>query len=190
MRYEPKDLSDAAHTLRSGGILIYPTDTVWGIGCDATNAEAVARLNALKQRPKGKSFIVLVQAEYELSRYVEEVPEIVDQMIQIQEQPMTIIYPKGKGLAPGVAAENGSVAIRLTDDPFCIELIKRTKIPLVSTSANFSGERSPKHFGEISSELKRKADYVCAFRQGDKSPQKPSSVIKIDLDGRVAIIRS
>lgn len=190
MRYDAKDLSNAAHHLKNGGILLYPTDTVWGLGCDARNPEAVARLNALKARPEGKSLIVLLQAEYEVSRYVEKIPEAAMQILEVQEEPITIIYPGAKGLAPGVAAEDGTLAIRLTDDPFCIELIKRSKCPLVSTSANVSGQPTPSHFGELDPELMKQVDYVCEHRRTDKTKRKPSSIIKIGLDGRVQVIRS
>lgn len=190
MRYDAQDLSNAAHHLKNGGILLYPTDTVWGLGCDARNPEAVARLNALKARPAGKSLIILLQAEYEVSRYVEKIPEAAMQILEVQEEPITIIYPGAKGVAPGVAAEDGTLAIRLTDDPFCIELIKRSKCPLVSTSANFSGQPTASHFGELDPELMQQVDYVCEHRRTDKTKRKPSSIIKIGLDGRVQVIRS
>lgn len=190
MRYEASDLRAAAEAVHRGGLILYPTDTVWGLGGDATNPETVEKLNALKRRPDGKSYVILVQAMHELERYVEKVPDVAYDLLEAQDRPLTIVYPKAKGLAPGIAAEDGSVAIRLTDDPFCIDLIRKCRCPLISTSANVSGTAFPSFYDEISSEVKEGVDYRCMHRQDDRSKRVPSSLIKIGLKGEVAVLRS
>lgn len=180
----------AVEAVSNSGLILYPTDTVWGLGGDATNPDAVQKINALKKRPDGKSYVILVQAMHEVERYIEEVPEVAYSLLEAQDRPLTIVYPKGKLLAPGIAADDGSVAIRLTDDPFCIDLIRKCRCPLISTSANISGEPFPSFYDEISSEVKQGVDYICQYRRDDRDKRTPSSLIKIGLKGEVAVLRS
>ena len=184
-----KEIDICVKTLRAGGIIVYPTDTIWGIGCDATNAAAVDKLFTLKNREETKSLIILVDGTSMLERYVEEVPEIAYQLVEVTDTPMTIIYPKGRSLAPGVCATDGSVGIRVCGDSFCSELISRFRKPIVSTSANFSGMPSPQFFGEIDKKLLETVDYTVVYRQTDTQKQKASSVIKIDKGGAFTILR-
>ena len=200
-RYEKQDLDRALEVLREGGIIIYPTDTVWGIGCDATNAEAVRRIYQLKQREDSKSMLVLLDAPGRLQGYVQEVPEIawdlleaeattdVDNMPAETIRPMTIIYPQAKNLADNLIAEDGSIGIRITSEPFSHALCERLKRPIVSTSANRSGQPAARFYEEIDPEILNKADYVCLFRREDRTPHQPSSIIKLNQDGTFKIIR-
>jgi L-threonylcarbamoyladenylate synthase len=183
------DISRALEVLRIGGLILYPTDTIWGIGCDATNAEAVAKVYELKQRTDSKSMLVLLDTENRLTQYIDEVPEIAWQLLDVADKPMTIIYPGAKNLAKNLVAEDGSIGIRLVKDEFCQKLIERFKKPIVSTSANISGERSPAIFDEIAETIKQGVDYIVEWRQDDISQQSPSSIIKIDAFGRFTIIR-
>lgn len=189
-RYTREDLHQAVETVKSGGVILYPTDTVWGIGCDARNAEAVARVAAIKARPAGKSFIVLVQAFHELERLVETVPEVAHDLLEVQDSPLTVIYSGARNVADGVAAEDGTLGIRLTDDPFCVALIRQTRCPLLSTSANFSGRPTPRHFGELDSGLMERVDYTVHFRREEREAARPSAMLKIGPKGEVAVIRS
>ena len=194
-RYDKEDLQAALRVLRSGGIIVYPTDTVWGIGCDATNAEAVAKIYALKQREDSKSMLVLLDSPAKLDYYV-DVPEAAEQLLAINEcppeealRPLTIIYPNARHLAPNLIAEDGSIGIRITREPFSQALCAQLKHPIVSTSANISGEPTPKVFREISQQIIDRSDYCCLFRREDESPHEPSSIIKINADGTFCIIR-
>ncbi len=184
-----EDINKCLKTLGEGGIIIYPTDTVWGIGCDATRAEAVERIIRLKGRRSDKSLIVLVDSEGMLQRYVKEVPYIAWDLLDQVETPLTIIYPGGINLAPGVLANDGSVGIRIVRDDFCMELIRRFNKPIVSTSANFSGEPSPKSFGMITTDLLVSADYVVNWQSKTSTPSRPSSIIKLSLNGEIELIR-
>ena len=194
-RYDKEDLQAALRVLRSGGVIVYPTDTVWGIGCDATNAEAVAKIYALKQREDSKSMLVLLDSPAKLDYYV-DVPEAAEQLLAINEcppeealRPLTIIYPNARHLAPNLIAEDGSIGIRITREPFSQALCAQLKHPIVSTSANISGEPTPKVFREISQQIIDRSDYCCLFRREDESPHEPSSIIKINADGTFCIIR-
>ena len=194
-RYDKEDLQAALRVLRSGGIIVYPTDTVWGIGCDATNAEAVAKIYALKQREDSKSMLVLLDSPAKLDYYV-DVPEAAEQLLAINEcppeealRPLTIIYPNARHLASNLIAEDGSIGIRITHEPFSQALCAQLKHPIVSTSANISGEPTPKVFREISQQIIDRSDYCCLFRREDESPHEPSSIIKINADGTFCIIR-
>ncbi len=194
-RYDKEDLQAALRVLRSGGIIVYPTDTVWGIGCDATNAEAVAKIYALKQREDSKSMLVLLDSPAKLDYYV-DVPEAAEQLLAINEcppeealRPLTIIYPNARHLASNLIAEDGSIGIRITREPFSQALCAQLKHPIVSTSANISGEPTPKVFREISQQIIDRSDYCCLFRREDESPHEPSSIIKINADGTFCIIR-
>ena len=184
-----RDATEAVKVLRSGGVILYPTDTVWGLGCDATNAQAVRRIYEIKQRAENKSLIILVNSVPMLERYVDNPPEVALQMAELSERPMTVIYDRGRSLAEGVASADGSVGVRVCSDPFCDALITGLRKPLVSTSANISGNSTPAIFDEISEEVKGAVDYVCLWRQDDRSRSKPSSVIKVSGNGVVKIIR-
>ncbi|MBR2450860.1 MAG: threonylcarbamoyl-AMP synthase [Paludibacteraceae bacterium] len=190
-RYDKQDLQQALKVLREGGVILYPTDTVWGIGCDATNADAVARVYEIKKRVDSKAMLVLLDGAGKLQGYVENVPETAWMLLEATEGqcPMTIIYPKAKNLAPNLLAEDGSVGIRITSEPFTKALCEQLRHPIVSTSANISGEPAAKTFKEISHELLETVDYVCQFRRNDTTTYKPSSIIKIDEKERITIIR-
>lgn len=191
-RYDKQDLQQALKVLREGGVILYPTDTVWGIGCDATNADAVARVYEIKKRVDSKAMLVLLDGAGKLQGYVDKVPETAWLLLEASEgqRPMTIIYPKAKNLAPNLLAEDGSVGIRITSEPFTKALCEQLRHPIVSTSANISGEPTAKTFKEISQELLETVDYVCQFRRNDTTTYKPSSIIKIDEKERITIIRS
>jgi len=183
------DLSAALKVLRSGGVILYPTDTVWGLGCDATNVKAVSRIYEIKQRAENKSLIILVNSVAMLERYVENPPEVAIEMAELSEKPLTVVYDRGRSLAEGVASSDGSVGVRVCTEPFCDAIIDALRKPLVSTSANISGSNSPAIFDEISEEVKAAVDYVCLWRQDDRSRATPSSVIKVSGNGIVKILR-
>ena len=203
-RYDKEDLEAALEVLRNGGIIVYPTDTVWGIGCDATNADAVRRIYALKQREDSKSMLVLLDSVAKLDYYV-DVPEAAEMLLGVQtpsgrnrvqtdsdddaSKPMTIIYPNARNLAKNLIAEDGSVGIRISREPFSQALCRQLRAPIVSTSANISGKPSAKFFAEIDQELLDGADYVCRFRREDDTPHEPSTIIKVNSDGTFKIIR-
>jgi len=184
-----EDLKASLATLRKGGVIIYPTDTIWGLGCDAVNASAVEKIFRIKERDSSKSMLILVNGLSMLEQYVREVPEMAWELIEVSDRPITIIYPEGRNLAGGVCADDGSVGIRISNEPFCNELISRFRKPLVSTSANFSGKPSPSSFGEIEETLTSKADYVVSYRRDDKQRYSASPVIRFDRDGTFRIIR-
>ena len=183
------DLSKAVEVLRSGGIILYPTDTIWGIGCDATNPVSVKRVYEIKQREDVKSMLILMENPNLLNSYVSEVPEIAWDLIEVSDKPMTIIYPGAKNLASNLIAPDGSIGIRLTDEPFTQQLIQRFRKPVVSTSANISGQKSPQNFHEISEEIKTAVDYVVQYRQDDLTKATPSSILKLGRGGEIEIIR-
>ncbi|HOU01231.1 MAG: threonylcarbamoyl-AMP synthase [Bacteroidales bacterium] len=184
-----EDIKNALNTLKNGGVIIYPTDTIWGIGCDATNQSAVERINTIKLRRESKSLIILADSVAMLERYVREVPSVAYDLIEVSDSPLTIIYPEGKNLASGICSDDGSVGIRICRDDFCSELITRLRRPLVSTSANRSGEPFPSDFSAIDHDLLKEADYVVKYRQEDRRKNSPSPVIKIDKKGVIEIIR-
>ena len=191
-RYEREDLQQALRVLREGGVILYPTDTVWGIGCDATNAQAVARVYEIKRRVDSKAMLVLLDGAGKLQGYMDKVPETAWILLEANEgqRPMTIIYPHARNLAPNLLAEDGSVSIRITSEPFSKPLCEQLRRPIVSTSANISGEAAAKCFKDITPELLDAVDYVCAFRRNDTTTHQPSSIIKIDDKERITIIRS
>lgn len=184
-----EDIKKALEVLKSGGIILYPTDTIWGIGCDATNPEAVKRIYDLKKRADSKSMLVLMENPALLDRYVTEVPEVAWDLVEISTTPLTVIYPRAKNLAANLLAEDGSIGIRFTKEAFTSRLLQRFRRPLVSTSANVSGEKSPTFFEEISDEIKNAVDYVVEYRQNDRTPAQPSSIIKLGPGGQIEIIR-
>ena len=184
-----EDLKSALNTLREGGVILYPTDTIWGLGCDATRADAVEKIFRIKKRSDSKSLIILVNGFPMLERYVRNIPEVAASIIDVSDEPITIIYPGGWNLAPGVCSEDGSVAVRICTDDFCNELITRFRKPVVSTSANFSELPSPAVFNEIDEKIILSADYVVKHRQTDMHKKTPSSIIKVDNNGVIKIIR-
>jgi len=184
-----EDLEKALETLQSGGIILYPTDTIWGVGCDATNPEAVEKVYQLKGRAKDKSLIILLENDNRLSSYVQDIPEVAYQLIEYTEKPLTIIYTGAKNLAPNLLADDGSIGIRIVKHPFCEKLIQRFRKPIVSTSANISGESSPKNFAEISEDIKGSVDYIVQYGQDDLTPKQPSTIMKLSPGGAFSFIR-
>lgn len=183
------DIKRALEVLHDGGVILYPTDTIWGIGCDATNEKAVERIYRIKKREDSKSMLVLLENINFLGRYIEEVPEIAYDLIEVSEKPLTIIYPGAKNLAKNLMAEDGNIGIRISYESFTQQLIQRFKKPIVSTSANISGEASPSFFAEISPEIKDAVDYVVEYRQDDRTPANPSSIVKLGVGGEIQILR-
>src|SRR5476651_1867527 len=154
------EVAKALKVLQEGGIILYPTDTIWGIGCDATNTEAVKKIYALKQRDEAKSMIILLGVDNQLQSYISNVPDIAYDLMEYAENPLTLVMPGAKNISPALIATDGSVGVRVTNHEFCKQLIQRLRKPLVSTSANISGEPSPKNFGQISAEIIDGVDYV------------------------------
>lgn len=187
--YDKADLDEAVETLRRGGIILYPTDTVWGIGCDATNEEAVRRIYELKRREDSKSMLVLVAETYEVERMVSEVPEVAYDLMELAVRPITIIYPHATGVAPNLLGEGGSLGIRQSRELFSSTLCERLRRPIVSTSANISGEPTPLFFSGISPEIVAGVDYVVKYRQSDETPREPSQIIMLGSTGEVKVIR-
>ncbi|MBQ7472235.1 MAG: threonylcarbamoyl-AMP synthase [Prevotella sp.] len=183
------DIKNAIDVMRKGGVILYPTDTIWGIGCDATNAEAVARVYQIKKRNDSKALICLVDSDARLQRYVRKVPDVAWELIDAVVKPTTIIYDNAVNLAPNLVAEDGSIAIRITQEKFSQELCFRFQKPIVSTSANISGEPSAQNFCDISPEIIEAVDYVCWTRRQEHLPHTASSIIKLGEDGEVKIIR-
>lgn len=198
-RYDKDDLQQAVRVLRAGGVIVYPTDTVWGIGCDATNEEAVRKVYALKHRVDSKSMLVLLDGAGKLQGYVEHIPDAAWDLLEctahdrdsqgLQPRPMTIIYPGAKNIAPNLIAEDGSIGIRITQEPFSKALCEQLHRPVVSTSANISGEPTAKNFRQISQAVLDAADYVCRYRRNDETEKRPSSIIKLGIDNQIQIIR-
>ncbi|GAA4334844.1 L-threonylcarbamoyladenylate synthase [Mucilaginibacter gynuensis] len=184
-----EEVAKALKIIQDGGIILYPTDTIWGIGCDATNSEAVKKIFALKQRAEAKSMIILVDTENKLQSYVREVPDIAYDLIEYAENPLTLVMPGAKNIAPELIAEDGSVGIRVAKHPFCEQLIQRLRKPLVSTSANISGQPSPQNFGQVAPEIIEGVDYVVDIDQHDLSVKKPSTIMRLAPDGGFEFIR-
>lgn len=183
------EIDEAVEILRQGGIILYPTDTVWGLGCDATNSEAVEKIYALKKRSDSKSLITLVSDADMIGKYVKVIPEIAVNLIEVNDKPMTIIYPGAMGLAGNVIAEDGSVGIRIPQHDFCRQLIRRFRKPIVSTSANISGESAPSFYEDIPIEIIEAADWVADPVLQEGSTGEPSQIIKVGLSGEIQIIR-
>ncbi len=184
-----EDLKKAVEILKQGGIILYPTDTIWGIGCDATNEEAVDKLFAIKKREKDKSMLILLDNPAKLQTYVEDVPEIAWDLIDLTDKPLTIIFNGAKNLAPNLICDDGTIGIRITSEDFSRDLCMRFRKPIVSTSANFSGMKSPLNFNQIDSEIIDLVDYVVEYRQNEMMKQVPSSIIKLEANGNIEIIR-
>lgn len=183
------DLEKYLKVLKKGELLLYPTDTVWGIGCDATNEKAVDKIFELKRRHESKSMVILVHSIEMLNQYVSEIPQTAIKLIQSTEEPISIIYSNPKGLAKNVIAEDNTVAIRLVKDDFCEQLIERFGKPIISTSANISGKPTPKNFNDISEEIKKNVDCVVNWRHNDTSEKSASRIVKINEDGSLFFIR-
>ncbi|MDD2329764.1 MAG: L-threonylcarbamoyladenylate synthase [Bacteroidales bacterium] len=179
----------AGEILRTGGTILYPTDTVWGIGCDACNEKAVQKVTEIKNRPAVKNYIVLAADLNMVSRYVERIPSMAEELLEVADKPLTIIYPWAMNLAPGVAAPDGSVAFRIPDQRFCRALIRNLKRPLLSTSANISGAKAPMRFSEIDPALIRKIDWTAPRFLEENATGKPSSIIRLGPNNEVEIIR-
>jgi L-threonylcarbamoyladenylate synthase len=184
------DLENCLEVLRAGGIILYPTDTVWGIGCDATNAEAVKKIFQLKNREESKSMIVLLADERDLIQYVAHVDLAVFNYLDTVTKPTTVIYDGAIGLADNLVAGDGSIAIRIVREDFCRHLIKRFRKPIVSTSANIAGEKTPINFSGICGEIKTGVDYIVTFRQGDTTQREASAVVRWDEKNGATILRN
>lgn len=197
--FDREAIEAAIKVLKAGGVILYPTDTIWGIGCDATNSEAVAKVLSIKHRADSKSLITLVSDTDMLARYVKEIPNIALDLIEVNDRPMTIIYPgaiiatdsspAGSALAPNVVSEDGSVGIRIPDNAFCKALISRFGRAIVSTSANLSGNKAPAIYSAISEEIIKSVDWVADPSLESTSTGKASQIIKVGLRGEIAIIR-
>lgn len=185
-----EDITQSLAVLRSSGIILYPTDTIWGLGCDATDEAAVKRIYALKQRSEAKSLVILMADVKDLVRYLAHPPPDIGQTLKTFDRPTTVIYEGALHLAPGVVNQDGSIAIRIVQDTFCRHLIKRLRKPLVSTSANISGEPSPAVFNEVSSAVRNGVDYTVKYRQQDNTRAQPSRIVRIGKDGALEIIRN
>lgn len=183
------EVGKALEILRKGGVIVYPTDTIWGIGCDATNETAVRRIYEIKKRQDSKSMIILVADERDVLKYVAAPDPAVFDFIESQTRPVTIIFEHALGLPGNLVAEDGSIAIRIVRDEFCRHLIKRLRKPIVSTSANISGESSPKNYSEVSDDIKMAVDHIVKWKQDDTSQAQPSQIIKWDNDGTRTILR-
>ena len=186
---QEEDIRRAVEVLRKGGVILYPTDTVWGIGCDATNAEAVKRVYDIKQRDDSKALICLVDSDARLQRYVRDVPDVAWQLIDCCDKPTTLVLDGAVNLAPNLVADDGSIGIRITQEPFSKELCYRFQKALVSTSANISGQPAAQNYRDIAPELLEAVDYVCWSRRQEHKPHTPSSIIRLRQDGQVEIIR-
>ena len=184
-----EDFKAALEVLQKGGVILYPTDTIWGIGCDACNEEAVKKVYAIKNRIDSKSMLVLMENAALIERYVDEVPDIAYDLIELTDKPLTIIFDGARSLAKNLIAEDGSIGIRITTEKFSRELIRRFKRPIVSTSANISGKPSPSCFGEIEPEIIDAVDYVVKYRQDDLQKSVPSGIIKLGRSGEIKVIR-
>ena len=186
---QEEDIKNAVKVLKEGGVILYPTDTVWGIGCDATNAEAVAKVYKIKHRDDSKALICLVDSDARLQRYVRDVPAVAWDLLDLAVKPTTVILDGAVNLAPNLIASDGSIALRITKEPFSHELCYSFQKALVSTSANISGEPAAQNYGDISQELLDSVDYVCFSRRQEHKPHTPSSIVRLRPDGEVQIIR-
>ena len=183
------DIINSLKVLLNGGIILYPTDTIWGLGCDATNTVAIKRVYEIKRRHDKHSMLILMNSIEQLGEYVTQIPNEAIKLIESSAQPVTIIYPSAQNLPQNILADDRSIGIRITEDPFCSELISRFGKPLVSTSANLSGGRNPGNFSEIEDEVIPEADYVVRWRQNDNTRSVPSTIYKVNDKGGIILIR-
>ncbi|WP_281637699.1 L-threonylcarbamoyladenylate synthase [Flavobacterium marginilacus] len=183
-----QEIINAYEVIKEGGIILYPTDTVWGIGCDATNPEAIAKIYKLKQRAETQSMICLMNGEKMVYNVFKEIPEVAWQIIDLSEKPTTLILDQPRNIAPNIIAPDNTLGMRIVKEPFCFKLMERMKKPLVSTSANISGQPTPKSFKEISPEIIKGVDYVVNLHH-DKITEKASTIIKLTNDSQVKVIR-
>ena len=186
---QEQDIRNAVEVLRRGGVILYPTDTIWGIGCDATNEDAVRRVYEIKQRDDSKALICLVDSDARLQRYVRNVPDVAWQLIDCVVKPTTLILDGAVNLAPNLIADDGSIGIRITQEPFSHELCYRFQKAIVSTSANISGEPAAQNYRDIDPRIIEQVDYVCWSRRQEHKPHQPSAIIKLGLGGEVKVIR-
>lgn len=184
-----EEIKKACEVMQQGGVILYPTDTIWGIGCDATNPEAVKRVYEIKKRADSKAMLVLVDSDVKVDFYVRDVPTVAWDLIEYATKPLTIIYDGARNLAPNLLSEDGSIGIRVTREAFSQQLCFRFRKAIVSTSANISGQPSSTHFAAISEEIKAAVDYIVNYRQDEVGQPKPSSIIKLGKGGEVKIIR-
>ena len=184
------DIKNAVEVLRKGGVILYPTDTIWGIGCDATNPDAVRRVYEIKKREDSKALICLVDSANRMQRYFRNVPDVAWDLVDYATKPLTLILDDAVNIAPNLLAEDGSLGIRVTNEEFSKQMCYRFQKAIVSTSANISGEPSPQNFSEISEEIKNQVDYIVNFRRGEKTKAQPSQIIKLTKDGEVTVIRA
>lgn len=184
-----EDIKKACEVMQAGGIILYPTDTIWGIGCDATNEEAVQRVYELKKRADNKAMLVLLDSSAKLNMYVNDIPDIAWDLIEVADKPLTIIYSSAKNLAKNLLGSDGSVGIRISNEDFSRSLCERFRKPLVSTSANVSGDPSPANFSEVSEVIKNGVDYIVSYRQDDMSKAQPSNILKLGAGGLIQVIR-
>lgn len=189
MHLEYDDIEHIAMLLQNDAVILYPTDTIWGLGCSALSDTAIQKLLSIKGRAAEKGFVVLVESIEMLKNYVEDVNPKIETLLAHHTRPLTVIYPKPKGLSNMACAPDGSVAIRVVQDEFCKELIWASGVPLISSSANISGEAFPANFGEISSEILSTADYVVKYRQNDRSKSEPSTIVKMTNKKELEFIR-
>ena len=183
------EVAKALKVITEGGIILYPTDTIWGIGCDATNTEAIKRIFKLKQRDEAKSMIVLIDTENKLESYISDVNPLAYDLIAYAENPLTLVMPGAKNLSPAIINKDGSIGIRVVKHPFCEQLIQRLRKPLVSTSANISGKASPQYFAQVSDEIINGVDYVVDLEQQDMEIKNPSTIMRLEPDGKFQFIR-
>lgn len=183
------EIEKALTVLKNGGVILYPTDTIWGLGCDATNEEAVAKINEIKGRAVDKSFIILLDTDAKLQSYVDEVPDVAYDLIEYAEHPLTLVFPAAKNLATNVMNADGSVGIRIVKHEFCKQLIQRFRKPITSTSANISGEPAPPFFDEISVTIKEAVDHIVDIDQELRVNKKPSTIMKLAPGGQFSFIR-
>ncbi|HVW15082.1 MAG TPA: L-threonylcarbamoyladenylate synthase [Mucilaginibacter sp.] len=183
------EIENALKVVQAGGIILYPTDTIWGIGCDATNTDAIKKIYALKQRDEAKSMIILLDTENKLESYISDVPAVAYDLIEYAENPLTLVMPGAKNLSPAIISADGSIGIRIAKHNFCQQLIQRLRKPLVSTSANISGRPSPQFFAQVDQEIIDGVDYVVGLEQHDTQPKKPSTIIRLQPNGTFEFLR-
>jgi L-threonylcarbamoyladenylate synthase len=184
-----EEVARALKVLQEGGIILYPTDTIWGIGCDATNTEAIKKIYQLKQRDEAKSMIILLDTDHKLESYIQEVPSIAYDLIEYAENPLTLVMPGAKNVSPALISADGTLGVRVVKHDFCQQLIQRLRKPLVSTSANISGKSSPQNFGQVAQEIIDGVDYIVDLEQYDNERKNPSTIMRLQPDGRFEFIR-